>query len=87
MTAKQAYTILMSKNPAIKVGKSFEYESVFLFHLAPDMLLLSKSRSPMLDCLVSVNKATGEVRDFKPFYISLEEYRSGKEIPTSVYKR
>lgn len=87
MTAKQAYTLLITKNPGVKVGKIFEYDSVFVFHLAPDMLSLSKSRSPMLDGLISVNKKTGEVRDFKPFYISIEEYHSGKEIPTSVYKR
>lgn len=87
MTAKQAYAFLMAKKPAVKVGKIFEYDSVYVFHLAPDMLSLSKKQSPMLDGLISVNKTTGEVRDFKPFYISIEEYRSGKEVPTSVYKR
>lgn len=87
MTAKQAYAILITKNPAVKVGKVFEYDSVFVFHLAPDMLSLSKSRSPMLDGLISVNKITGDVRDFKPFHISVEEYCSGKELPASVYKR
>lgn len=87
MTAKQAYTILKIKYPALKVGKMFEYDSVFVFHLAPDMLSLSKNRSPMLDGSMSVNKKTGEVMDFKPFYIPIEEQRSGKEIPASVYKR
>jgi len=87
MTAKQAYALLKFKNPAVKVGKVFEYDSVFVFHLAPDMLSLSNRRSPMLDGLISVNKKTGEVRDFKPFYISMDEYNSGKELPTSVYKR
>lgn len=87
MTAKQAYALLIAKHPAVKVGKIFEYDSVFVFHLTPAMLSLSKSRSPMLDGLMSVNKTTGEVRDFKPFYISIEEYRSGKEISASVYKR
>lgn len=87
MTAKQAYALLIAKIPAVKVGKIFEYDSVFVFHLAPDMLSLSKNQSSMLDGLISVNKTTGEVRDFKPFYISVEEYRSGKEIPSSVYER
>ena len=87
MTAKQAYSLLIAKNPAVKVGKVFEYDSVYVFHLAPDMLSLSKNRPCMLDGLISVNKTTGEVRDFKPFYISVEEYRSGKEISASVYKR
>jgi hypothetical protein len=87
MTAKQAYALLVTKNPAVKVGKVFEYDSVFVFHLAPDMLSLSKKQSHMMDSLISINKTTGEIRDFKPFYISIEEYRSGKEIPASVYKR
>ena len=87
MTAKQAYELLMSKRPAVKVGKVFEYDSLYVFHLAPDMLSMSKKQSPMLDSLISVNKTTGEVRDFKPFHISVEEYHSGKELPTSVYKR
>ena len=87
MTAKQAYILLIAKMPSIKIGKVFEYDSVFVFHLAPDMLSLSKNRSPMLDGLISVNKTTGEVRDFKPFHISIEEYCSGKELPTSDYKR
>lgn len=87
MTAKQAYTLLTNKRPAVKVGKLIEYDSLFVFHLRPDMLSLSKKHSPMLDSLISINKTTGEIRDFKPFYISVEEYRSGKEIPASVYKR
>ena len=87
MTAKQAYLILKFKKPGIKVGKCREYETLFVFQLNPDMLSLSNRRSPMLDGLISVNKKTGEVRDFKPFYISMDEYSSGKEIPTSVFKR
>lgn len=87
MTAKRAYALLMTKNPGVKVGKCFEYDSVFVFQLAPDMLLLSKNQSRMLDSLISVNKKTGKIRDFKPFHISVEEYYSGKEIPASVYKR
>ena len=80
MTAKQAYTILKIKYPALKVGKCHEYDSVFVFNLAPDMLRLSKNPSRMLDGLISVNKTTGEVRDFKPFHISIDEYKNGKEV-------
>ena len=87
MNVKQAYILLKAKHPAVKVGKIFEYDSVFVFYLAPTMLSLSKKRSPMLDGSMSVNKKTGEVRDFKPFYISIEDYSSGKEIPTSVFNR
>lgn len=85
MTAKEAYAILITKNPAVKVGKCYEYKSVFVFHLAPDMLRLSKSSSPMLDGLLSVNKTSKEVRDFKPFHISIEDYGAGKEVPKSKY--
>lgn len=86
MTAKQAYALLITKRPGIKVGKCYEYKSLFVFQLTPDMLLRSKNLSRMLDGLTSVNKTTGEVRDFKPFYISIEDYNSGKEIPASVYR-
>lgn len=86
MNVKQAYALLKIKNPGVKVRKIFEYDSLFVFHLAPTMLSLSKSRSPMLDGSMSVNKKTGEVRDFKPFYISIDEYSSGKEISTSFFK-
>lgn len=87
MTGKQAYTLLKAKNPGVKVGRCFEYDSLFVFHLAPDMLFLSKNHPRMLDGSMSVNKKTGEIRDFKPFYVSVEEYRAGKEIPASAYKR
>lgn len=80
MTAKEAYSIVTSKIPGIKVGKCHEYETLFVFHLKPDMLRLSKNPSRMLDGLISVNKATKEVRDFKPFHVSLEEYNAGKEV-------
>ena len=80
MTAKEAHYILTSKIPGIKVGKCYEYNTLFVFQLKPDMLRLSNTPSRMLDGLMSVNKATKEVRDFKPFYVSLEEYNAGKEV-------
>ena len=80
MTAKQAYAIIKAKHPGLKIGKCFEYDSVFVFHLAPDMLRLSKNPTRMIDGLMSVNKTTGEVRDFKPFHISVEEYQRGREV-------
>lgn len=87
MTAREAYSILTSKMPGVKVGKCYEYKTVFVFQIAPDMLRLSKTSAPMLDCLLSVNKTNKEVRDFKPFYISIEEYKTGKEVPVSQYRR
>lgn len=86
MTAKQAYSILLSKNPAVNAIKCYEYDSMFVFHLSPAMLRLSKNSSPMLDGLLSVNKKTGQVRDFKPFYISIEEYTDGVEVASAKWK-
>ena len=86
MVAKQAYAIIKSKRPGVNVGKCHEYDSIFVFHLKPDMLRLSKNSAPMIDGLICVNKTTGEVRDFKPFYIPIEEYKRGKEVSESVYR-
>lgn len=80
MTAKQALILIKTKYPGLKIGKCHEYESVFVFHLIPDMLRLSKNPTRMLDGLMSVNKKTGEIRDFKPFHIPIEEYKRGKEV-------
>jgi hypothetical protein len=80
MTAKQAYMLIKFKHPGLKVGKCHEFDSVFVFHLVPDMLRLAKNPNRMIDGLMSVNKKTGEVRDFKPFHIPSEEYRRGKEV-------
>lgn len=86
MTAKEAYSILTSKFPGVKVGKCYEYKTVYVFQLTPSMLRLSKTPAQMIDCLLSVNKSTKEVRDFKPFYISIDEYESGREVPATKYR-
>lgn len=85
MTAKDAYLILSTKRPGVKTGKCYEYKNIFVFELTPDMLRLSKRTLPMLDGLISVNKKTKEIRDFKPFHISIEEYTTGVEIPRNAY--
>lgn len=87
MTAKQAYAILLTRNPGVQVDRVFEYDSVFVFHLSPAMLRQSLNPSRMLDGLMSVNKVTKEVRDFKPFNISIDEYRRGKELQVSSFQR
>ena len=87
MTAKQAYATIKAKNPGIKIGKCYEYDSVFVFHMAPDMLRLSKNPSHMIDGLMCVEKKTGKVRDFKPFHISIDEYQRGKEVAKSEFWR
>lgn len=84
MTAKEAYRIVISRFSAVEVAKCYEYDSIFVFQLNPWML--QSSKHPMLDGLLGVNKSTGEIRDFKPFHISIEEYKSGKEISENMYK-
>lgn len=87
MTAKEAYLILLKKVSGVRVATCYEYDSLFVFQLAPAGLRLFVNPSPMLDALMSVDKATGKVRDFKPFMIPIDEYRRGKEVPPSVYKK
>lgn len=84
MTAKDAYRIVTSRFSAVNVAKCYEYDSVFVFQMNPWMLQLSKR--PMLDGLIGINKSTGEIRDFKPFHIPVDEYKRGKEISESIYK-
>lgn len=85
MTAKEAYLVLITKYPGIKVGKCYEFNSLFVFQLMPDMLRLSKTHSRMLDGSLSVNKKTRVVRDFKPFHITVDEYKAGVEVPKTSY--
>lgn len=87
MTAKEAYRKLMSKVITGRVSKCHEYDTMFVFQLVPKALLLSNAKSTPLDALMSVDKSTGEVTDFKPFYISIDEYERGVEIPESDYVR
>ena len=87
MTAKEAYKKLMSKVITGRVAKCHEYDSVFVFQLVPKALLLTNTKSTPLDVLMSVDKNTGEVMDFKPFYITIDEYERGIEIPESDYVR
>lgn len=73
MTAKEAYRIFKSRHPDKDACKCMEYESCFVF-------MLEGSDDKTLDCLLSVSKSNGLVRDFKPFHIPLEEYKNGKTI-------
>lgn len=87
MTAYEAYKKLTSRYSAVRIAKCYEYDSMFTFEMRPAMMRLFKSNSTMLDGLLSVNKITGEIRDFKPFHISVIEYKHGREVPESEYKR
>lgn len=87
MTAKEAYAKLMSKVITGRVSKCYEYDTLFVFQIVPMALLITKTKSTALDSLMSVDKKTGEVMDFKPFYISIDEYERGVEIPEKEYVR
>lgn len=87
MTARTAYQILTEKNPDINVIGCYEYDTLFVFHVAPSNYDTSESIDDLLDSALSVNKTTGLVRDFKPFHIPMEEYDSGKMLVKSAYTR
>lgn len=75
MTVNDAYKKLVAKYPSINFYKCFEYRTLFVFTVASET-----NNGPVLQGSFSVNKVTGEVRDFKPFHISINEYRNGKEV-------
>lgn len=82
MTAREAYQILKSKFPSMEITSCNEYDTVFVFQLAPATV---KNPSRLLTGLTSVDKKTGEVKTFKPYDIPFEEYENGKEVVATVY--
>ena len=79
MTANEAYLKIISERPGIKAINCFEYASLFVFTVVTENTKI-KDHNKLIDRMRSVNKITGEIRDFKPFHISIDEYRGGKEI-------
>lgn len=79
MTAKEAYKLLQPRLTNKKVVKCTEYDSVFVFQVAPEGF--TKDPNKLADCNRSVNKTTGQVKVFQPFDIPLAEYRRGIIIP------
>lgn len=73
MTAKEAYTIFKRNNSELEAEKCFEYSDLFVFQI-------KRNVPDTFDAHISVNKRTGLTRDFKPFHISLEEYRNSKIV-------
>lgn len=80
MTAKGAYRILLLKYQDLKATRCVEYDSRFVFSVVPKTFDINKSSEVLLDNLCAVIKNNGQVRDFKPFHISLEELKAGREI-------
>lgn len=77
MTANEAYKTLNKKYPELFIGKCYDYKTRFVFIIENEN---GKGNDMLLDNALCVMKDTGEVRDFKPFHISLEEYRTGKKV-------
>lgn len=77
MTAKEAYVILLTSTPGMSAMSCYEYSTMFVFNMVPDGY---NGKDSLLNGSYSVNKVTGDVRDFKPFHISIEDYRNGKEV-------
>lgn len=82
MTARKAYDIVTSKHAGMRVTSCYEYDSMFVFQLAPEV---AKKPSGLLTGLTCVDKKTGIVRAFRPTRISIDEYNRGKEVPASIY--
>lgn len=80
MGVKEAYSIVTRTIPGQKVIKCIEYNTLFVFQMVSKNLKPSIQPDEVMDCLWSVNKKTGGVRNFKPFDIPLDEYRNGKQV-------
>lgn len=82
MTAREAFIKVTSKITGMRVASCHEYDSVFVFQLAPEN---ATNPSRLLTGLTSVDKKTGIVKTFRPFDISPDEYQHGKEVSVSKY--
>lgn len=80
MTAKEALRKVSSKVTGMRATSCYEYDSVFVFQMAPET---ASDPTRLLSGLTSVDKKTGIIRAFKPFDIPLDEYKRGRVIPIS----
>lgn len=78
MDAKEAYKLLMNKKPKSIIVSCFEYDTIFVFDIASSKT--NGETIEVFDSLYSVNKYTGEIRNFKPIDIPIEEYETGEKI-------
>lgn len=70
MRLNDALKTLLEAFPFIKIESCMDYNDIYVF----------KEAGSKFDGLWSVNKITGEVKNFKPTDISQEDYESGVEI-------
>lgn len=78
MDCKEAYKILKKSYPEAKPTMVTEYDSCWVFDLINGSG--EDTFSVAFDTGVSVNKTSGEVTTFQPFYLSKEEYKKGKRM-------
>lgn len=79
MKYDQAYKLLSNKIGNVRITNCTEYKNIFVFEISN---CNNDSNVIPLDNLISVNKTTGAIKSFRPFDISKEDYRSGKQITT-----
>lgn len=79
MVGKEAYNLFTDKHSNLDVLTGYEFDSVFVFNAKPKNVTL-KENDTIFDYSFSVDKKTGEIKAFQPFFIPIEEYRNGKEI-------
>lgn len=75
MNPKEAYKIVLSKIPGLTAVSCIDYGEVFVFDMQK-----KGEKEVVLDNLFSVNKKTGELRNFKPFSIPIDKYKNGKKV-------
>ena len=79
MTANEACKILLNEIDGMNAVSCTEYDSRFVFQLVPKNFDTA-SGDTLFSGLYSVDKSTGEVRDFKPFHIPVSEYQKGRPV-------
>lgn len=79
MTAKEACMIINNTMPYFKILSCYEYNTIFVFQIV-NKKAKNVDTSKLLNNTVSVNKMTKEVKSFRPFDISINEYKNGKKV-------
>lgn len=75
ITAKEALKKALDKYPQLEhTGVSIDYNDVYVFELVRDA-----KRAGWVDCLFSVNKKTGRVKEFQPMMHS-DYFDKAKQI-------
>ena len=68
---EKAFNIVKSEHSEEQFKSCIEYDSMYVF---------SNDKKKLGSGLYAISKKDGHCFSFKPFYLSLEEYRNGKKI-------